>query len=81
MSIKPDPIVSHAIAQSIVDRALSRQNVVSISKMHGGEIAAVYEIVLAADQPPLILKAYRSPCTGRCGRKAIASTIPGGASN
>jgi hygromycin-B 7''-O-kinase len=58
MSVKPDPIISHPIAQSIVDHALSGQTVVSISKMHGGEIAAVYEIVLAADPPSLILKVY-----------------------
>jgi aminoglycoside phosphotransferase (APT) family kinase protein len=57
MSVKTEPAVSHEIAQAVIDRAFSDRTVVSVSKMHGGEIAAVYEIGLA-DQPRLILKVY-----------------------
>lgn len=59
MSIKPDEAVTHAIAQSIVDRALSDRTIASISKIHGSEIAAVYEIALTAGQASLVLKVYR----------------------
>jgi hypothetical protein len=58
MSINPGTLVSHEIAQRIVDRAVPGQAVIDVSKMLGGEIAAVYEIVLAEEQPPLILKVY-----------------------
>jgi hygromycin-B 7''-O-kinase len=58
MSIKPDLEVNLTLARAIVDRALADQFVVSISRIHGGEIAAIYEIALAAGKPPLILKVY-----------------------
>jgi hygromycin-B 7''-O-kinase len=58
MSIKPDLRVSHAIAQSIADRVLSHQTVASIAKIHGGEIAAVYEIGLVGGKSSLVLKVY-----------------------
>jgi hypothetical protein len=44
--------------------------VAAISNIHGGEIAAVYEIAFAkAAQPPLVLKVYPDPFIGRCKRK------------
>lgn len=59
MSLKPDLELSVATAQAIVDQAVSERAVATISKLHGGEIAAVYEIAFA-DQahPPLVLKVY-----------------------
>jgi aminoglycoside phosphotransferase (APT) family kinase protein len=59
MSFKPDLELSVATAQAIVDQVVSEQAVATISKLHGGEIAAVYEIAFV-DQahPPLVLKVY-----------------------
>jgi aminoglycoside phosphotransferase (APT) family kinase protein len=59
MNVSPDLQVSVATAQLIVDRAVSGHMVATISNIHGGEIAAVYEIAfLNAAQPPLVLKVY-----------------------
>jgi hygromycin-B 7''-O-kinase len=59
MNLKPDLQLSVATAHAIVDRAVSEQAVATVSKLHGGEIAAVYEIAFVDQaQPPLVLKVY-----------------------
>jgi aminoglycoside phosphotransferase (APT) family kinase protein len=59
MNLKPDLQLSVATAQAIVDPAVSEQAVATVSKLHGGEIAAVYEIAFVDPaQPPLVLKVY-----------------------
>ena len=59
MKLKPDLPLSVATAQAIVDSAVSERTVATISKLHGGEIAAVYQIAFVDPaQPPLVLKVY-----------------------
>ncbi len=59
MTLKPDLQLSVATAQAIVDQAVSEQAVATISRLDGGEIAAVYEIAFADEAyPPLVLKVY-----------------------
>ena len=59
MKLKPDLQLSIATAQAIVDQAVSQQMVAAITRLHGGEIAAVYEIAFVDPaQPPLVLKVY-----------------------
>jgi aminoglycoside phosphotransferase (APT) family kinase protein len=59
MNLKPELQLSVATAQAIVDRAVSDRAVATVSRLHGGEIAAVYEIAFADPaQPPLVLKVY-----------------------
>jgi aminoglycoside phosphotransferase (APT) family kinase protein len=58
MTIKPDVQVTGAVAQTIVDEALPGELVRSVSKLHGGEIAAIYEITLTSNRNPVVLKVY-----------------------
>jgi len=59
MRLKPDLQLSIAAAQAIVDQAVSDQAVATVSRLHGGEIAAVYEISFVEPvQPTLVLKVY-----------------------
>lgn len=59
MKLKPDLQFSVAAAQAIVDQVASNQVVATISRLHGGEIATVYEIAFVDDvRPPLVLKVY-----------------------
>jgi hygromycin-B 7''-O-kinase len=58
MSIRPDIEVSVAIAQAIVDGVLPGHTVAAVSKIHGGEIAATYEIVFGNAEQPVVLKVY-----------------------
>jgi aminoglycoside phosphotransferase (APT) family kinase protein len=59
MNLKPDLALSVATALAIVDQAVSERTVATVSKLHGGEIAAVYEIAFVDPaQPPLVLKVY-----------------------
>jgi aminoglycoside phosphotransferase (APT) family kinase protein len=58
MSIKPDLEVNTTIAQAIVDGSCSGRTVATVKKIHGGEIAAVYELAFAPYDPPLVLKVY-----------------------
>jgi hypothetical protein len=51
--------VSGSAAQAIVDRVVPGQAVAKVSKLHGGEIAAVYEIAFAnSAHAPVVLKLY-----------------------
>jgi hygromycin-B 7''-O-kinase len=58
MSIKPELDVSASTAQAIVDGVSAGRTVADISNIHGGEIAAVYEISFVGDHPPVVLKVY-----------------------
>jgi aminoglycoside phosphotransferase (APT) family kinase protein len=58
MGIRPDLQVSREAAQSIVDQVIPGQTVATVCNIHGGEIAAVYEIAFVGGHPPLILKIY-----------------------
>ena len=59
MKLKPDLQVSVPTAQSIVDQVVSGCTVATVSKLHGGDIAAVYEIAFVdAAHPPRVLKVY-----------------------
>ncbi len=59
MSIRPDLQLSVDAAQAIVDAVASDHRVAAVSAIHGGEIAAVYDIAFVGDaHPPLVLKVY-----------------------
>ena len=59
MKLKPDLQLSVAAAQAIVDQAAPGRAVASISRLHGGEIATIYEIACVdGAHPPLVLKVY-----------------------
>ncbi len=59
MKLKPELHLSLDNAQKIVDLAATQQRVAAVSKLHGGEIAVVYEIAFADPaSPPLVLKLY-----------------------
>jgi hygromycin-B 7''-O-kinase len=59
MNVSPNLQLSVAAAQHIVDEAVSRGAVATISTLHGGEIAAVYEITFVNPAySPLVLKVY-----------------------
>jgi hypothetical protein len=59
MNLKPDLDLSVAAAQAIVDHAMSAPAVATILRLHGGEIAAVYEVgFVDPAHPPLVLKVY-----------------------
>jgi len=57
--LKPDLQLTVATAQAIVDQAVPGRAVATILRLHGGEIAAVYEIAFVDPaHAPLILKVY-----------------------
>lgn len=58
MSIRPDLRVPVATAQAIVDGVLPGHTVAAVSEIHGGEIAATYEIAFGGAEQPVILKVY-----------------------
>jgi len=58
MSIRPDLQVPAATAQAIVDGVLPGHAVAAVSEIHGGEIAAIYEIAFGGAEQPVILKVY-----------------------
>jgi hypothetical protein len=58
MSVRPDLQVPMMAAQAIVDGVLVGQRVAAVSNLHGGEIAATYEIAFVEDKPPVVLKVY-----------------------
>ena len=59
MKLKPDLQLSVAAAQAIVDQAAPGRTVASISRLHGGEIATIYEIACVDEaHAPLVLKVY-----------------------
>src|SRR5262245_53420683 len=47
MNVRPDLQVAPATAQSIIDNVAPGHTVTAVVNLHGGEIAAVYEIKLA----------------------------------
>jgi aminoglycoside phosphotransferase (APT) family kinase protein len=58
MSVRPDLQVPMIAAQAIVDGVLVGHKVTAVRNIHGGEIAATYEIAFAEDEPPVVLKVY-----------------------
>ena len=59
MDLKPDLQVSIPAAQSIVDQIASDRAVATVSRLHGGEIAAIYEVAFVNPaHRPLVLKVY-----------------------
>jgi hygromycin-B 7''-O-kinase len=59
MKLKPDLQLSLAMVQAIVDQAVSAPAVAEVTRIHGGELAAVYEITFVdANYPSLVLKIY-----------------------
>ena len=59
MELKPDLQVSVSTAQSIVDQVVSDGTVTTVSRLYGGEIAAIHEIAFASPaHQPLVLKVY-----------------------
>ena len=59
MLIKPDLQVSLATAQAIVDQVVAGQTVATVSRLYGGELAAIHEIGFANPaHRPLVLKVY-----------------------
>ncbi|KRR02719.1 hypothetical protein CQ12_06465 [Bradyrhizobium jicamae] len=59
MELKPDLQVSVSTAQSIVDQVISDCAVTTVSRLYGGEIAAIHEIAFADPaHRPLVLKVY-----------------------
>jgi aminoglycoside phosphotransferase (APT) family kinase protein len=59
MELKPDLEVSVPAAQSIVDQTVSDRVVATVSRLYGGEIAAIHEIAFAdPGHRPLVLKVY-----------------------
>jgi aminoglycoside phosphotransferase (APT) family kinase protein len=58
MSIRPNLDVSLSTAQAIIDCVSAGRTVATISNIHGGQIAAVYQIEFAGDHPPVVLKVY-----------------------
>ena len=59
MELKPDLQVSIPTAQSIVDQVVSGCAVATVSRLYGGEIAAIHEIAFADPaHRPLVLKVY-----------------------
>lgn len=59
MEIKPDLQISVPVAQAIVEVTVSDRVVSAVSRLYGGEIAAIHEIAFAdAAHPPLVMKIY-----------------------
>ena len=58
MSLKPHIPVSLELAQRILDDALPGERVADVSRLYGGEIAAIYQIALASGAPSVVLKLY-----------------------
>jgi len=59
MELKPDLQVCVPTAQSIVDQVVSGRGVATVSRLYGGEIAAIHEIAFADPaHRPLVLKVY-----------------------
>jgi hypothetical protein len=76
MSIRPDLQVPVATAQAIVDGVLVGHTVAAVSKIHGGEIAATYEIAFGDAKPPVVLKVYPDPLHWKMQKEVtVASPI------
>lgn len=77
MSIKPDLKVSAKLAQTLVDRVRPGVAVASVTRIHGGEMAAIHEIGLG-DGTSLVLKVYPDSVRWKMSKEAdIARLIDG----
>ncbi len=75
MGIRPDLQISVGAAQSIVDRVIPGHAVATVSNIHGGEIAAVYEIGLVGGHPPIILKIYPDALHWKMHKEVIVAGL------
>lgn len=75
MGIRPDLQMSVGAAQSIVDRVIPGHAVATVSNIHGGEIAAVYEIGLVGGHPPIILKIYPDALHWKMQKEVIVAGL------
>jgi hygromycin-B 7''-O-kinase len=65
-------------AQAIVNRVCAGQTVASVSILHGGEIAAVYQIAFAEPRPAFILKVYPDSLHWKMQKEAnVAALLQG----
>jgi aminoglycoside phosphotransferase (APT) family kinase protein len=58
MRARPDLQVPVIAAQAIVNGVLMGHTVAAVSNIHGGEIAATYDIAFVEDKPSVVLKVY-----------------------
>ena len=75
MTIRPDLQVPVATAQAIVDNVLVGQTVADVSKIHGGEIAATYEIAFCGAEQPVILKVYPGSVHWKMQKEATVASV------
>ena len=76
MNAKSNLQLSVAAAQHIVDKTVSRGAVATISTLHGGEIAAVYEIAFVDPaHSPLVLKVYPDDLHWKMQKEVTVVTI------
>jgi aminoglycoside phosphotransferase (APT) family kinase protein len=75
MTIRPDLQVPVATAQAIVDNVLVGQTVAEVSKIHGGEIAATYEIAFCGAEQPVILKVYPGSVHWKMQKEATVASV------
>jgi hypothetical protein len=69
MSIRPDLQVPVATAQAIIDGVMVGHPVAAVSKIHGGEIAATYEIAFGDANRRSFSRCIPTRYIGRCRRK------------
>lgn len=58
MTLKPQLDLSVATAQRLLDGVIAGAEVERVVRIHGGEIATIFEIGLQADRPSVVLKVY-----------------------
>lgn len=75
MSIRPDLRVPVATAQAIVDGVLPGHRVAAVSEIHGGEIAATYEIAFGGAEQPVILKVYPDSLRWKMQKEATVASL------
>jgi hygromycin-B 7''-O-kinase len=75
MNARPDVQVTVATAQAIVNCALARRTVATVSTIHGGDIAAVYEVAFVEAEPPVVLKVYPDWLHWKMQKEVTVSTL------
>jgi aminoglycoside phosphotransferase (APT) family kinase protein len=75
MRIRPEPDVPVATAQAIVESVLTDHRVAAVSRIHGGEIAATYEIAFEGANQPLVLKVYPDSLHWKMRKEASVASL------
>ncbi len=75
MSVSGEIHLAMATAQAIVNRVFAGQTIASVSMVHGGEIAAVYEIAFVGSQPAVILKVYPDSLRWKMQKEANVTAL------